>query len=114
MSLEFGLVWPGSEIGWPVRTPRDFPRESMGYYWSYQPSAEALLENDLLPSLKASNPDGPVLCDYAKDFDEERFVVRILRARCYECWCPPKKSERIKKRIWGGALSDSIDPGLRE
>jgi signal transduction histidine kinase/DNA-binding response OmpR family regulator len=72
-------------------------------------STEALLENDLLPSLKASNPDGPVvvLCE---DFDEERFV-RILRAGATNV-VSRKNRERIK-RILGGALSDSIDPGSR-
>ena len=69
-------------------------------------SSEALLENDFLSSLKASNADPPVvvLCE---DFDEERFV-RILRAGATNV-VSRKNQERIK-RILEGALPDSIDP----
>ncbi len=72
-------------------------------------STEALLENDFLPSLKASDAEAPVvvLCE---DFDEERFV-RILRAGATNV-VSRKNRERIK-RILGDAFSDSIDSGSR-
>src|SRR6267154_1433022 len=87
-------------------------REISGTQWDIivvSATTEAPLENDLLPSLKTSNPDGPVvvLCE---GFDEERFV-RILRAGATNV-VSRKNRERIK-RILEGALSDSIDPGSR-
>jgi signal transduction histidine kinase/ActR/RegA family two-component response regulator len=105
------------ELGIRVSIARSEPvagaiREISGTQWDIivvSATTEALLENDLLPSLKTSNPDGPVvvLCE---DFDEERFV-RILRAGATNV-VSRKNRERIK-RILEGALSDSIDPGSR-
>jgi len=72
-------------------------------------STEARLENEFLPSLKASNANAAVvvLCE---EFDEERFV-RILRAGATNV-VSRENRERIK-RLLRGPLSDSFDPGSR-
>jgi signal transduction histidine kinase/DNA-binding response OmpR family regulator len=88
----------------------DAIREAVRTRWDtifVSASIEALFGNELLPSLKATDADTPVvvLCE---DFDEEGFV-RILRAGATDA-VSRKNRERIK-RILSAAFSESSDSG---